>query len=75
MKTVAVIGAGASGIIASKVLLQDGFDVTLFERQKELGGVWSEEASYVDLHTQQPGATMEFSDLYDGEGNWNTFIL
>ena len=67
-KTVAVVGAGASGIVASKVLLKDGFDVVIFERQKELGGIWCEESSYVGLHTQQPGGTMEFSDLYDGGG-------
>ena len=68
-KTVAVVGAGACGIVASRVLLKDGFDVVIFERQKDVGGIWCEESSYVDLHTQQPGATMEFSDLYDGGGS------
>lgn len=68
-KTVAIIGAGASGLVCAKVLLEDGFDVTIFEEQKELGGVWSAEKAYVSLHTQQPGGTIEFSDLYNGEGN------
>ena len=67
-KTVAIVGAGPSGLVSAKVLLDDGFDVTLFDRQRELGGIWSAETAYVDLHTQQPGGTYEFSDLVHGEG-------
>jgi cation diffusion facilitator CzcD-associated flavoprotein CzcO len=70
-KTVAIIGAGACGLVCAKVLLDDGFNVTLFERQRELGGVWSAELAYADLHSQQPGGTLEFSDLYSGEGKFN----
>ncbi|CAF4412421.1 unnamed protein product, partial [Rotaria magnacalcarata] len=65
-KTVAIIGAGACGLVCAKVLLDDGFDVTLFERNEELGGIWSSKVAYADLHSQQPGGTFEFSDLYDG---------
>ena len=60
MKTVAIEGAGLSGLIAAKVLLVDGFDVTVFDKNATLGGIWSFEGSYYDLHTQQPGGTMEF---------------
>jgi cation diffusion facilitator CzcD-associated flavoprotein CzcO len=67
-KSVAIVGAGASGLVAAKVLLEDGFNVTVFDRQRELGGVWSAESAYADLRTQQPAGTMEFSDLFDGEG-------
>jgi cation diffusion facilitator CzcD-associated flavoprotein CzcO len=67
-KTVAIIGAGAGGLVCAKVLLDDGFDVALFDRQRELGGIWSAESAYVGLHSQQPGGTFEFSDLYDGQG-------
>ncbi len=69
MRTVAIIGAGSSGLVAAKVLLVDGFDVMLFEKNASLGGIWSFEGSYYNLHTQQPGGTMEYSDLYDGKGN------
>ena len=55
-------------MIAAKVLLDDGFDVTVFERELDLGGTWSDKMAYLDLHTQQPGGTMEFSDLYEGTG-------
>lgn len=68
-RSVAIIGAGASGLVAAKVLLEDGFNVTLFERQGQLGGIWSKESAYLDLVTQQPGGTMEFADLFDGQGN------
>ncbi|CAF3096395.1 unnamed protein product [Rotaria sp. Silwood2] len=66
-KTVAIIGAGSSGLICAKILLDDGFDVILFDRQEELGGIWSSKLAYADLHTQQPGGLMEFSDIFDGE--------
>jgi predicted flavoprotein YhiN len=67
-KTVAIFGAGAGGLVSAKLLLDDGFNVTLFERQRELGGIWSAESAYADLHSQQPGGTFEFSDLFDGAG-------
>ena len=69
-KSVAIIGAGAAGLVAAKTLIDDGFNVRLFERHQELGGTWSREMAYFDLHAQQPGGTMEFSDLYDGTGRY-----
>ena len=67
-KSVLVVGAGASGLVAGKVLVNDGFEVTLFERDAEVGGTWSERMIYLDLHTQQPGGTMAFADLPDPTG-------
>ena len=37
---VCVIGAGIAGIAAAKVLSEDSFDVTVFEKEQGLGGVW-----------------------------------
>ncbi|KAF7558843.1 hypothetical protein G7046_g5305 [Stylonectria norvegica] len=37
---VAVIGLGAMGIVAVKNLLEEGFDVTGFERSAYVGGLW-----------------------------------
>jgi dimethylaniline monooxygenase (N-oxide forming) len=71
-RSVAIIGAGASGLVAAKVLLEDGFNVTVFERQGQLGGIWSKESAYFNLETQQPGGTMEFADLFDSQGNLHT---
>ncbi|CAF0802550.1 unnamed protein product [Adineta steineri] len=67
LKSVAIVGAGPSGLVCAKILLDDGFDVTLFDKQRELGGIWCAESAYADLHTQQPGNTMAFSDLLYGE--------
>ena len=68
-KTVAVIGAGASGLINARILMQDGFDVTLLDREKCLGGIWSPNQAYLDLKTQIIGGFMKFSDLSNTEGS------
>ncbi|KAI5461572.1 dimethylaniline monooxygenase 2 [Mariannaea sp. PMI_226] len=39
--TVAVIGAGPTGLSMLKTLREDGFDATLFERRTRVGGLWS----------------------------------
>ena len=41
MKTIAVIGGGVSGISTGLELLKENFDVTIFEKQKSLGGLSS----------------------------------
>lgn len=40
MSKVAIIGAGASGIISAKLLLDKGFDVTIFEKTDSIANVW-----------------------------------
>lgn len=37
---VAVVGAGPLGLMATKILLEDGFDVTCYERRNYIGGLW-----------------------------------
>ncbi len=61
-RRVAVIGAGISGLVTTKVLLQDGFDVVSFEKQTTPWGVWSEERTYPGLRTNNPRDTYAFSD-------------
>jgi hypothetical protein len=39
-KKVCVIGAGPSGITAAKNLLDEGFDITVYDYGKEVGGNW-----------------------------------
>lgn len=39
--TVCVIGAGASGLLATKNLLQHGFAVDCYERETGVGGAWN----------------------------------
>ena len=49
-----MVGAGGSGLVAAKVLLADGHDVTVVERAGELGGVWAPWRAFPGLHTQTP---------------------
>ena len=39
-KEIAVIGAGAAGLISAKTMAQAGFAVTVFERGSHIGGMW-----------------------------------
>ncbi|KAG5758325.1 hypothetical protein H9Q72_013533 [Fusarium xylarioides] len=43
--SVAIIGAGPTGISMLKQLLQDGFSATLFERRSSVGGLWAYDAN------------------------------
>ncbi|KAM3915361.1 flavin-containing monooxygenase 5-like isoform 1-T3 [Leptodactylus fuscus] len=40
MKTVAVIGAGSSGLTAIKCCLDEGLEPTCFEKSEDIGGLW-----------------------------------
>ena len=63
MRRVGIIGAGLSGLVMAKTLLEEGFDVTLFEKDEEVGGVWARSRRYPGLHTQNPRDTYAFSDF------------
>lgn len=63
MSRTCVIGSGGSGLVAAKVLLADGHDVVVFEREAQLGGVWAPWRAFPGLTTQTPGAQFEFSDF------------
>ena len=39
-KSVAIIGAGALGLVATKNLIEEGFEVTTFEKNTYVGGLW-----------------------------------
>ena len=38
MTSIAIVGAGPAGLVAARRLSQDGFDVTVFEREDRVGG-------------------------------------
>jgi len=40
-KILAVIGASSSGVVLVKVLIDNGFNVILFDREKQIRGIWS----------------------------------
>ncbi|XP_071451876.1 uncharacterized protein [Hetaerina americana] len=75
--SVAVIGAGASGLCAARHLLRSPFRFRVFERSELAGGTWNysegeaggaqrvatSSAVYRDLRTDIPCETMEFPDF------------
>src|SRR5688500_17094424 len=63
MRRAGIIGAGLSGLVTAKTLLEEGFDVTVFEKDEEVGGVWARSRRYPGLHTQNPRDTYAFSDF------------
>jgi dimethylaniline monooxygenase (N-oxide forming) len=62
-KRVAVIGAGVAGLVNAKVLQQDNFDVTVFEKAETAGGVWAKSRAYPGLRTNNPREAYAFSDF------------
>lgn len=79
---VAVIGAGTSGLCAAKYALKEGFNVTVYEQNEVLGGIWwytdqtgkdkyglnVHTAMYQGLRTNLPYQLMEFPDFHYPEG-------
>ncbi|KPL50874.1 monooxygenase [Prosthecomicrobium hirschii] len=62
-KTIAVIGAGVSGIAAAKAFAARGHKVTGFEAGEVFGGVWDPAKSYPDVQTQSPKELYRFTDM------------
>jgi len=60
---VCIIGAGVSGLVTAKVLHRDGFDITIFEKEPTIGGVWAPSRAYVGLRTNNPQKAYAFSDF------------
>lgn len=63
MKKIAIIGAGLSGLCSAKTFLQEGYDVSIFEKGASLGGVWAKERSYPLVRTQTTRDEYAFSDF------------
>lgn len=78
IKSVAIIGAGASGLICGCLLSQNGYEVKIYERNENVGGVWlysKEGVLYDSLVTNLPKTIMQFSDKYPFIGNSdNSFV-
>lgn len=62
-KNIAVIGAGLSGITTIKQLLDEGHEVTCFEKLDNPGGVFSKNEIYRDLHLTISNYFMAYSDM------------
>jgi dimethylaniline monooxygenase (N-oxide forming) len=68
LPTVAVIGAGSSGIAAGKTLHEQGFEFEVFEKSDRVGGNWvfrnrnGMSSSYATLHINTSRERMEYPD-------------
>jgi dimethylaniline monooxygenase (N-oxide forming) len=68
LPNVCVIGAGCSGLTATKALREAGLEVDCFERSDRLGGLWAfregdgKTAAYRSLHINTSRNRMAFSD-------------
>jgi hypothetical protein len=60
---VGIIGGGIAGLCTAKTLKACGFEVVLFEKEADVGGVWSASRRYPGLTTQNPRDTYAFSDF------------
>jgi dimethylaniline monooxygenase (N-oxide forming) len=63
VKTIGIIGAGVSGLTTAKTCLEYGYSIKVFERDKELGGVWASSQRYPGVTTQNTKDTYYFSDF------------
>ena len=54
VKNIAVVGAGFAGLVSAKVFRDFGWSVTVFEKDSEVGGVWSSSRRYPVLHWAFP---------------------
>jgi dimethylaniline monooxygenase (N-oxide forming) len=61
-KQVCVIGAGVSGLAASKAFAARGHKVTVVEKSADLGGVWEPARTYPDVQTQSPKDLYRYTD-------------
>lgn len=62
-QTITIIGAGISGLVTAKTLLEHGYEVKLFEKENDLGGVWTPTRHYPGMTTQNTRDTYAFSDF------------
>lgn len=59
---IAIVGAGFAGLSTAKILREFGYHVTVFEKDSEVGGVWSSSRRYPGLTTQNVRSTYALSD-------------
>jgi cation diffusion facilitator CzcD-associated flavoprotein CzcO len=68
-QSVAVIGAGISGVVAAAHLKREGIEVTVFERSSAPGGVW-----YVFQHFYISSRSNVMKGFTTSESRWNRHI-
>ena len=62
-KKIAIIGAGWLGIGCLRILKDQGYDIDIYEKNDDIGGVWHPSNNYADLKIHQPASAVEYFDL------------
>ena len=64
-QSIAIVGAGPAGLVAAKLAIEHGFDVTVFERHAHLGGIWNphENGAYSSVRMQTSRQAFHYSDF------------
>jgi dimethylaniline monooxygenase (N-oxide forming) len=63
MQRIGIIGGGISGLVTARTFLDEGWGVTVFEQEDEVGGVWARSRRYPGMATQNPRDTYAFGDF------------
>ncbi len=53
MSKFCVVGAGAAGLPALKMLLDEGYEVDCFEKSDKVGGHWNSDYDFLHLITSK----------------------
>lgn len=63
VERVGIVGAGIAGLCTAKLMIALGYDVRVFDKDAQVGGVWAASRRYPGLATQNPRDTYAFSDF------------
>lgn len=69
MRSVAIVGAGWSGLQIAAVLVERGYQVTLFESLDDVGGTWHPANAYADLAIHTPAFRCGFEGFANFDGH------
>ena len=66
MSSVAVIGAGPQGLVTAKNLVEEGFQVTIFEARPSIGGLWQyrEDAKWTSVLPSTLGNVSKYRNCF-----------
>jgi len=71
MASVAIVGGGSAGITTAKSLIEQGFQVTVYESSNDIGGQWNygspNSGAWETLHANTSKKITSFSDFPLGE--------
>ncbi|MGB8192479.1 MAG: NAD(P)/FAD-dependent oxidoreductase [Chitinophagaceae bacterium] len=63
MLKIGIIGGGLSGLVTAKTMLEYGYEIIVFEKNNEAGGVWAGKNHYPGLCIQNTRDSYAFSDF------------